>query len=266
MGEGAKKLLNSCICQQNHQERHVKRCHRWSVFREVNGPHQAAVVAPRSGEGASVQGDAGERAGLPAPACLYRDLCTTHPAQFRQRPEPWADAVLGRRGGGTGKARLPAPVPAGAEPGPSPIAEARPRRSDMPRAMWSKKRSPGHGNTNAWWILSSRAPLPTKSSTSHPAAEPPPCLPMKQWAAAPQQPGIRAPPWHTHQIAMCNNAQMAACTLACSQQHPWQAFPACSPAARLTPPALGGQGTPGRTPRGATRHYHLLRRDTGGRR
>ena len=47
------------------------------------------------------------------------------------------------------------------------------------------------------------------------------------------------------------------------------ASPPCSPATRLTPPAPGGQGTPGRTPRGDTQRatgcYHLLRREVGGR-
>lgn len=106
-------------------------------------------------------------------------------------------------GRGKGGCDSPTPVPAGAEPGLSPMAEAQLRRSDMPRVTQSKKRSPGRDNTDAWWILSSRTPLsPPFHLLSCAAAEPPP-LPMKQGAAAHPGLGSGAPPLHTHQIAMC---------------------------------------------------------------
>lgn len=247
MGEGAKKLLNGCIYQENHQERHVKRCHRRRVFREAKGPHRAAVVAPRSGEGASVQGDAGERAGLPAPVCLYRDLCTTHPAQFRQRREPWADAVLGRRGGDTGRARLPAPVPAGAQPGPSPTAEARPQAKRHAQGNVEQEAVPRSRQHRCLVGFERQSPPPRQVLHLPPCAKrSPPLSPHEAVGCSTPAAGDRGPsPAHSPN----RNVQQRAD----GSVHA-RLFPATPMASlpRLTPPALGGQGTPGRTPRGAT--------------
>lgn len=143
--------------------RGVKRCRQRRVFGEAEGPPQAAM-APNVWEG---------RGGPCSRGCTGPWHSSPYPVQS-WRPEPWAEAALGR----VGRVQLPILMPWG-ELGLSPMAEG--YRDEVT--------CPGTHGARSGPQAPPRCPRPPPLQRS------PHCSPRRCREGA--------PPLHTHQIAMC---------------------------------------------------------------